>query len=388
MFQILHCADLHLDSSFASGRLPAAVGSWRRADLRATLGRILTLAREQQVDAVTMAGDIFEQDYVLPDTADFLVQQFTKLAPIRVFIAPGERDPYTNDSLYALTRWPENVMVFSQGQLSAVEMAPGIYLWGAACPPARGHRVLDNFHVNHDGVNLLLLHATDAKQPGIGSTALFSVDAAAVHAAGFDLALLGHQHSGRLWPEDAPCCVYPGSPEPLAPEEADGTHQVVLLTIQEETGFSRKNPVSFRTELIPISQWRYLPLRVDLTDCSSTDETTTRVEQSLQSIQRNDDERVVCHVTLTGLPDFDLDVEALAGQVKTKAHVRYETRLSLPYDLEQLAQEQTVRGLLVRRFQARLKNASSDQEHHKLLNALNYALEALDGKQVRPNEIG
>jgi hypothetical protein len=127
---------------------------------------------------------------------------------------------------------------------------------------------------------------------------------------------------------------------------------------------------------------------VDLTDCSSTDEATTRVEQSLQGIQRSDDERVVCYVVLTGLPDFDLDVEALAGQVKTKAHVRYETRLSLPYDLEQLAQEQTVRGLLVRRFQARLKNASSDQEHHKLLNALNYALEALDGKQVRPNEIG
>jgi exonuclease SbcD len=276
MFQILHCADLHLDTSFASGRLPAAVGSWRRADLRATLGRILTLARERQVDAVTIAGDLYEQDYALPDTADFLVQQFAKLAPIRLFIAPGERDPYTNDSLHALTRWPENITVFSQGQLSAVEMAPGIYLWGAACPPARGHRVLDNFHVNHDGINLLLLHAADAKQSGIGSTALFSVDAAAVHAAGFDFALLGHQHSGRLWPEDAPCCVYPGSPEPLAPQEADDAHQIVLLRIQDR---------ACTPEVIPVSQWRYLSLRVDLTDCSSTDKATTRVEQSLQSIQ-------------------------------------------------------------------------------------------------------
>ena len=388
MLQILHCADLHLDASFASGGLPAAVGSWRRADLRATLGRILTLARERQVDAVIIAGDLYEQDYALPDTADFLVQQFAKLAPIRVFIAPGERDPYTNDSLYALTRWPENVTIFSHGRLSAAELAPGIHLWGAACPPARGHGALDNFHANHDGVNLLLLHAADTEQPGPGDQALFSVDVATVRAAGFDFALLGHQHNGRVWPEDAPCCVYPGSPEPLAPGEADGTHQVVLLTIQEETGSSRKSPVSIRTELIPISQWHYLSLRVALTDCSSIDEAVTCIEQPLQIVQGSDDERAVCHVTLTGLPNFDLDVEALAGRVKTKAHVRYETRLSLAYDLEQLAQEQTVRGLLVRRFQARLKNASSDQERHRVLNALNYALQVLDGKQVRPNEIG
>ena len=57
----------------------------------ATLGRILTLARERQVDVVTIAGDLYEQDYALPETAGFLAQQFAKLAPIRVFVALGER---------------------------------------------------------------------------------------------------------------------------------------------------------------------------------------------------------------------------------------------------------------------------------------------------------
>src|SRR6266487_3296632 len=105
MFRIIHLSDLHLDTSFAISGLPAAAGAWRRADLRATLGRILALARERRVDAVTIAGDLYEQEYALPDTADFLVQQLAKLAPIRVFIAPGKSDPHTNDSLYALTRW-------------------------------------------------------------------------------------------------------------------------------------------------------------------------------------------------------------------------------------------------------------------------------------------
>lgn len=379
MFRILHCADLHLDASFASSGLPDDVGTWRRSDLRATLGRILTLARQRKVDAVTIAGDLYEQDYALPDTADFLVQQFARLAPIRVFIAPGEHDPYTNDSFYALTRWPENVTVFSQGRLSSIDLAPGIHLWGAACPPARGHQVMGNFHVDCDDINLLLLHAVDAKQPELGRETVFSVDVAAVRAAGFDFALLGHHHNGYLLPENAPSYVYPGCPEPLTPEDADGAHQVVLLKVEDN---------AYTPELIPISRWHYSSLTIDLTDCPSTGDAATRIGQALETIGKGDNERLICTVTLTGMPDFPLDVKELARWVEAKTHIRYKTRLSLSYDLDQLAREQTVRGLLVRRFQAHLAQAAEEQERKTLLNALNLALQALDGKQVHPYEIG
>lgn len=378
MFQVLHCADLHLDTGFASAFPPAPIGSWRRADLRATLGRILTLARERQVDAVTIAGDLYEQDYVLPDTADFLAQQFARLAPIRVFIAPGEHDPYTNDSLYALTRWPENVTVFSQGQLAAVELASGIHLWGAACPPSRGHKTLDRFHVDREGVNLLLLHATDRPQHELGGEALFMADADTMRSAGFDFALLGHHHTGHLCPEESPCCAYPGSPEPLTPEEADGAHQVTLLTIQDGV---------CTPEMIPISQWRYRSWHVDLTGCESIVQAGARVERTLQARLGGDEERTVCQVTLTGRPNFDLNLTALAEQVTTKAHLQFDIQLTPSYNLEQLAQEQTVRGLLVRRFLARLEAAKSLRERNKVEGALLCALRALDGKQVNFDEV-
>src|SRR3954447_23877003 len=134
MFRLLHFADLHIDTSFATDGLPATVGTWRRADLRATLGRIMALARERKVDAVTIAGDLYEQDYALPDTAKFLMEQFSRLAPIPVCVAPGKCDPYIDGSLYALSHWPENVTIFSQSQLVPIELAPNIQLWGAAHP--------------------------------------------------------------------------------------------------------------------------------------------------------------------------------------------------------------------------------------------------------------
>lgn len=369
---LLHLSDLHVDAPFPT------LGPERRADQRATLGRILALARERKVDAVTIAGDLYEQDYALPDTAAFLAQQFARLAPIRVFIAPGERDPYTNNSLYALTRWPENVTIFSQGQLALVELAPGVTLWGAACPPARGGATLDGFQCDRPGVNLLLLHAADADRPAPGAEGMFNVSASAVRAAGFDFALLGYRHAARLWPEDAPCCLYPGSPEPLGPEAKDVQHTIALVTVQE-TGCA--------VEQIPINQWRHRAAQVDVTGCSSVAEAAARVQAALAVAFDVVDDRLICEVTLTGAPDAPLETAAVLAQVETPAQLYGQARFTFPYDLERLAQEQTVRGLLVRRFQGNLSGSKDEAERQRRLRALAVALQALEGKSVAYYEI-
>ena len=108
-FKILHFADLRLDASFAGQGFPAEYGRERRLDLRAVLTRILARARELKVNVVTIGGDLFVQEYLLPETADFIQQQLALLDPIRVIIAPGRNDPYTNESPYARLNWPENV---------------------------------------------------------------------------------------------------------------------------------------------------------------------------------------------------------------------------------------------------------------------------------------
>lgn len=378
MFRILHFADLHLDASFAASGLPTAVGSWRRVDLNSTLERILSLAREREVDAVTIAGDLFEQEYTLPDTLVWLKQQFTQLAPIRVFIAPGESDPYSDKSLYTLIRWPENVTIFSRRWLTAVELAPDIHLWGAAHPPTQNRRRFDHFQVDQDGTNLLLLHAIDLAEEQAKQTSTFLIDLASIEAAGFDFALLGHQHTARLWPEEAPRCIYPGSPEPLTLEQSGEANYVALLTI--EAGVCTP-------ELIPVGQWRYLSLEVDLTGCDSTEAVTNRTQESLQATENSNEERSIYYVTFTGKPNFDLDIEALYDRVESKAYIHYRTDLSMTYDLKQLIQEPTTRGLLVRNFQSRLENATSEQERRFALTALDLALRSLDGRKVQFNEI-
>lgn len=372
VYKILHFSDLHLDTSFASSDLPAAVGSRRRADLRGTLQRILELARERQVDAVTIAGDLYERQYALPETAGFLAQQFASLAPARVFIAPGKSDPYTDDSLYALTRWPSNVSVFPPGALSPVELDPNIHLWGAAHPRPDAHRLFQGLDLDPDHIHLLLLHLSETQHP------VASADLDALHAAGFDFALLGGEHSFHLYPKDEPICACPGSPEPLSPQEEDSAHHVVALTIGRKVHKPRR---------LSVGQWRYVSATIDLTGCTDDDEAAGRVEKSLRSAKAAVDDRATCYVTLSGAPQYEPNLEAIGEQVELGAYIRYRVRLSPPYGLDRLAEERTIRGVVARRLDQRLESASTEEERNLTLNALNLTLRTLEGRGIRPNEV-
>src|SRR5205085_1765987 len=90
--KLLHIADIHLDRVFhrAESR-PAAVR--RRGELRDALTRALALGKEREVDAVCIAGDVYEHEYVSEDTISFLRGAFAA-AGVPVLVTPGNHDPY------------------------------------------------------------------------------------------------------------------------------------------------------------------------------------------------------------------------------------------------------------------------------------------------------
>src|SRR5438445_13847699 len=91
-------SDVHLDAPFAWA--DPSLGRRRRQALRDTLMRIVTLAQEIAPNAVFCGGDLYEHDRVLPDTAEFLRNQFERLHPIPVYLAPGNHDWYGQESVY------------------------------------------------------------------------------------------------------------------------------------------------------------------------------------------------------------------------------------------------------------------------------------------------
>ena len=80
--RILHTGDLHLDSPFAC--LSPEKSEERRRELRETFSRLVTLAREEQVDLLLIAGDLFDADYVTARTASRIIEEFAALAPTEI----------------------------------------------------------------------------------------------------------------------------------------------------------------------------------------------------------------------------------------------------------------------------------------------------------------
>lgn len=375
MVRILHCADIHLGTSFARMGLPPTVGNTLREELRSTLGSILSDARRLQVDAVTFAGDLYEQSTAVPDTARFLRQQFDRMGSTQVLIAPGERDAYSAHSLYAHTQWPRNVHVFSSPEFQPFKLSPSVTIWGAACPipePAAWQQQI----VDHPGsTNVMLAHATDTLS---SKSSLVVVSENVLQRTNVQLALLGGSHSARV-PVAGERIVFPGSPQPLDWGDTDVERGVVLVSIED--GRCTFEQIRFRT-------WRLVDIAVSVEECHKAEEVADRIERELTLHDSQRLSTVVAKVILHGEPAGDFTLADVRAAMPSEANVVLYRSFAFPYDLDQLAMEQTVRGTLVRNVRGQL-NATNDADAKKdLLAALKIVLLALDGRQVHLDAIG
>ena len=157
--RFLHCAGFRFDSPSWEG--PEGWSAQRTQDLWQTFESVLSLCQSEKVDFLFIAGDLFEQEYVRKETVERVARSFAKLVGIRIFIAPGERDPLVSTSAYRLSVWPSNVHIFL-GSLSSVKIpSQNATVYGAGWTAYRQEgSFLDGFQAKRDGtLQFMLLHA-------------------------------------------------------------------------------------------------------------------------------------------------------------------------------------------------------------------------------------
>ena len=116
MVKVFHCADIHLDSPFSLYSPREA--EKRRTELRAAFTSALMYAREKKADIFIISGDLFDSEYVTRDTRELLVREFAKCGDMKIFISPGNHDPFVEGGLYSAA-FPENVKIFTSEKLSS-----------------------------------------------------------------------------------------------------------------------------------------------------------------------------------------------------------------------------------------------------------------------------
>ena len=158
MLTFIHAADFHLDSAF--GALDQRRAAARRRESRETVLRLANYVGCHGVDLVLLAGDLFDSAAAFRETGEQLSAALGQMEA-QVFIAPGNHDWYGPGSPYRTVDWPENVHIFSENTLTAVELPEwNLVIHGAAfTAPDQPESLLRGFTAPADGkLHMGLLH--------------------------------------------------------------------------------------------------------------------------------------------------------------------------------------------------------------------------------------
>ena len=224
--RLIHIADVHLDTAFA-GRSEDVRNRLRQA-ARDALARCVSLAVADKVDAVVVAGDLFDGSRLSFATEHFLLEQLGVLADagIRVVYATGNHDPGSELRTGTLDR-PGNVTVVS-GEDPVTVTIRGPDGGTAGYVTAAGHATAN---VTHDlSRRLRPVSGTPLPQVALLHTQVRSARGAEAHhryapssidrlrAAGFHYWALGHVHQRQELSADPPV-HYCGSLQGRTPAE-------------------------------------------------------------------------------------------------------------------------------------------------------------------------
>lgn len=202
-FRFIHTADLHLDSPLRS----LALRDEDLAELianasRTALRNIVDLCLSEQVDALVIAGDLYDGNQTSMKTARFLVAQLARLeeAGIRSFIIRGN-----HDSESAITReltFPPSTHVFSGRAGVEIINHPDcrVAIHGLSFRDRHApHSLLPKYRPPEaDAVNIGLMHTSLNGAPGHDPYAPCSL--LELQQTGFDYWALGHIHRRMEYP--------------------------------------------------------------------------------------------------------------------------------------------------------------------------------------------
>jgi DNA repair exonuclease SbcCD nuclease subunit len=281
MVRFLHLADVHLDTAFA-GR-SAALREHLRDALRTAFERAVDCAIDEDVHAVLLAGDLFDDDRLSVRTEAFLVDQMRRLddAGIDTVYVTGNHDPGGSGFRAAKIDWPDRFHYVDDRSPTTIELT-GPDGTSRATVVAAGH--VDA----HEEANLAArFPEAEGPEPTIGLLHAHVTSASQVEAhdryapcttedlraPGYDYWALGHIHTRQQVDETANAW-YPGNLQGRSPREA-GARGGLLVTLDD----GATPDVEFRP--FAPTRWEHLTLD-DLADV----ETVQALVQQVQRVYR------------------------------------------------------------------------------------------------------
>lgn len=365
--KILHAADFHFDTPFRELSVPIA--EKRKEDLRETFGRVVQLAREEAIDIMLLCGDLFDNERVNRMTVDYLTSKLSQIPEVRVFIAPGNHDPYNERSYYHLVRWPGNVHIFKNTleKVEIEELSTCVYGIGFTRPHQQDS-LLKGFSVDDPGkLNIMALHG-DLLPKGQVS-AYNPVTLEEIRDSGLDYLALGHRHAATdIAKAGDTFWAYSGCPEGRGFDEL-GDKGIILGELRKGSCH-----LAFRST----GKRKYWAFAADISGCNTYEEICAKI---LEYAAKLEPAQNLCKVILVGEIPGDLILHTPVIEEKLEKEfyfLKIEDQTTTKVDPEVLANDYSLRGVFVKKMLEKVRQAPDQTERRKAELALKYGLRILE----------
>ncbi len=351
--KIVHAADFHIGASLS--HLGTQLAKQRGDEIRQSLIRVADFCKEKEVDALIIAGDIFDTHKPTKADSEFVKNTLSSLRDIPVYIIAGNHDYISSQSPFAKEDYfSENVHIFPCYESSFELPEKSTVFWGKSYGSKTAEPSFDECIFDKDKINIMLLHGDMTQSSSfniITQETLMHLDPS--------YAAFGHIHAGEIFSTGNIKCAYSGAVEGHSFSDCGKTGIIYAEISKSETVLTQ----------IDFSLRKYMNISVDITGKSEKD----IINKAKILINTNDFFRL----DLVGecMEGNSPDIQYIKNELQDFAfYIDVTDSSSLGYDFDMIEKEESLRGAFLRELR---KKTHTEED---FIRSAKIGLDALSGR--------
>lgn len=359
--KFIHMADLHLDAPFVNLAGRENFSNQRRLEQRQAMKQVIDYIKENNIPYLFISGDLYEQEYIRKSTIEYINNLFKQIPETKVYITPGNHDPYINNSFYKQFSWSENIHIFKD-ELDVIHTTEAD-IYGYGFSDFYMQNKYKNIEIeNKEKINILITHGS--LDGGNDENREYNpMSSKELKESGFDYIALGHIHKKSYNDYPNQKIVYPGSTVSLGFDEL-GKRGVILGEITNE---SKKLQLKF----IEIETKTFEEKEINITDVESNETLIEKLNDT-----KFDDNKFY-KIILIGKKDFEINIKEILELTKHQNIIKIKDNTSIKYNMEEIAEQISLKGLFAKKIMQRINSEESEENKQKAIEAFEMGMNIL-----------
>ena len=359
--RIIHCADLHLDSKMESN-LDKEQANLRRIELVETFERMVEYAKENDVRAILIAGDLFDKTHIRKDVKRRVVEQIVGSPEIDFYYLKGNHDR-TDFMEEGIDDIPSNFHMFNSDGWTSYE-CEDVVITGMELNASNASTIAQRLVLDSAATNIVMLHGQQSDYDGKDGAEI--INTSALKGKFIDYLALGHVHKyiyEQLDERGVYC--YPGCLEGRGFDET-GDKGFVLMEIEDG---------EITSEFIPFALRRLHEINIEVTADMDLQAVAAKAREQLLDV----DEQDMVKFVLTGEREMDdeLDIIRFVRLFENKYFfVKCYDRTKTLVDYESYKYDKSLKGEFVRLVQAQ------DMDEDEKAKIIEIGIRAIMGEEI------